>query len=109
MIRARAVAVVVGILAVTGGGAVSPAPTGGGRGKPAEDLEGADKQRFERLRQWRRGVANGKPPYTVFDDKTLVAIVRSGATDLHGLARVKGVGPAKLEQYGRAVLDILAE
>jgi DNA helicase-2/ATP-dependent DNA helicase PcrA len=78
------------------------------RSRPADQLAGAELAQFERLRQWRRGAANGKPPYTVFDDKTLVAIVRSGATTLAGLARVKGVGPAKLEQYGSVVLDILA-
>ena len=79
------------------------------RSRPADDLDGAERQRFERLRQWRREVANGKPPYTVFDDKTLVAIVRSEPVALADLARVKGVGPAKLEQYGPAVLAILAE
>jgi DNA helicase-2/ATP-dependent DNA helicase PcrA len=78
------------------------------RSRPADDLAGTDKEQFERLRQWRRGVANGKPPYTVFDDKTLVAIVRGGPATLAELARVKGVGPAKLEQYGAAVLAILA-
>jgi DNA helicase-2/ATP-dependent DNA helicase PcrA len=78
------------------------------RSRPADDLAGAAREQFERLRQWRREVANGKPPYTVFDDKTLVAIVHSEATTLTGLARVKGVGPAKLERYGTAVLAILA-
>jgi DNA helicase-2/ATP-dependent DNA helicase PcrA len=78
------------------------------RSRPADDLAGTDKEQFEQLRQWRRGSANGKPPYTVFDDKTLVAIVRSGATTLTELARVKGVGPAKLQQYGAVVLEILA-
>jgi DNA helicase-2/ATP-dependent DNA helicase PcrA len=78
------------------------------RSRPADALAGAEMELFERLRQWRRGVANGKPPYTVFDDKTLVAIVRSAATTLTELARVKGVGPAKLQQHGDAVLEILA-
>ena len=51
----------------------------------------------------------GKPAYTVFDDKTLAAIATALPGDLARLADVKGVGPAKLEQYGDDVLTLVAD
>ena len=45
---------------------------------------------------------------SVFDDKTLVAIATALPGDLQQLAAVKGVGPAKLEQYGDEVLGVVA-
>ena len=63
---------------------------------------------FDLLRQFRERVRNGKPAYTVFDDKTLVALASALPGDLAALAGVKGVGPAKLEQYGDEVLGLVA-
>ena len=63
---------------------------------------------FDLLRQFRERVRNGKPAYTVFDDKTLAAIASALPGDLGALAAVKGVGPAKLEQYGDDVLELVA-
>ena len=51
---------------------------------------------------------DGKPAYTVFDDKTLAGIATSLPADLAELARVKGVGPAKLDQYGDDILALVA-
>ena len=63
---------------------------------------------FDLLRQFRERVRNGKPAYTVFDDKTLAALASALPGDLAALAAVKGVGPAKLEQYGDDVLELVA-
>ena len=63
---------------------------------------------FDLLRQFRERVRNGKPAYTVFDDKTLAAIASAAPGDLAALAAVRGVGPAKLEQYGDEVLELVA-
>jgi DNA helicase-2/ATP-dependent DNA helicase PcrA len=63
---------------------------------------------FDEMRAFRNDVRGTKPAYTVFDDKTLVAIASARPESLVELARVKGVGPAKLEQYGDAVLAIVA-
>jgi DNA helicase-2/ATP-dependent DNA helicase PcrA len=68
----------------------------------------ADTALFERLREWRRQAAAGKPAFTVFTDDTLRAIAAANPTSLDGLRRIKGVGPAKLEQYGAAVLAVLS-
>ena len=62
---------------------------------------------FDGLRSLRDQVRKGKPAYTVFADATLEAIALALPTTLADLARVKGVGPAKLEQYGDAVLDVV--
>jgi ATP-dependent DNA helicase RecQ len=76
----------------------------------AEGLDPAAAERFERLRAWRRDVAreHGVPPYVIFHDAHLAAIA---ARDPHApevLAGVPGVGAAKLERYGAALLDVLA-
>ncbi|MGO2606174.1 MAG: DNA helicase RecQ, partial [Brachybacterium tyrofermentans] len=49
----------------------------GGGSRAAEGLEIAERERFEALRAWRTSVAKDKqiPPYMVFSDATLVAIV----------------------------------
>jgi DNA helicase-2/ATP-dependent DNA helicase PcrA len=69
-----------------------------------------DEALFERLREWRVETAKeaGVPAYVVFTDATLVAIAESMPADVAGLARIPGVGPAKLERYGEAVLGLLA-
>ena len=61
------------------------------------------------LREWRLEKARkeGKPAYTVFSNATLDAIAASGARSLGELARIKGVGPAKLENFGDEVLAVL--
>lgn len=61
------------------------------------------------LRAWRLEKARreGKPAYTVFSNATLDAIAASGARNLGELARIKGVGPAKLENFGDEVLAVL--
>ena len=73
-------------------------------GEVSEAVVGA----FDLLRSFRERARHGKPAYTVFDDKTLAAIASALPSDLDQLARVKGVGPSKLEQYGDDVLDVIA-
>jgi DNA helicase-2/ATP-dependent DNA helicase PcrA len=69
-----------------------------------------DEALFERLREWRaRAAAEASiPAYVVFTDATLVAIAETLPQDEAGLARIAGVGPAKLERYGADVLELLA-
>nr|WP_318245099.1 DNA helicase RecQ [Brevibacterium gallinarum] len=77
----------------------------------ATELTGADAQLFESLRTWRTAQASeqGVPPYVVFSDATLTGIVRARPTDRAALSEVSGVGAAKLERYGAAVLALVAE
>jgi DNA helicase-2/ATP-dependent DNA helicase PcrA len=113
----------------TGGG------SGGGKGKPAvrstcrtcgADLGTArertigrcstcpptmDERLFEALREWRLETAREAdvPAFVVFTDATLTAIAEKVPRDVAALSRITGVGPAKLERYGAAVLSLLEE
>jgi DNA helicase-2/ATP-dependent DNA helicase PcrA len=90
-----------------------PAPGTPAAKQPAKasnaDLSPDELRRFEALRDWRRQAASGKPAYTVLADAALQAIARSCPSSLDELARVKGIGPAKLELYGDSVLRVLAD
>jgi ATP-dependent DNA helicase RecQ len=62
------------------------------------------------LRAWRREVAreHGVPPYVIFHDAHLAAIAARDPHAPEARAGVPGVGAAKLERYGAALLDVLA-
>ena len=81
------------------------------RPKPeSQTSPGNDQALFGRLRAWRLEVArqNGWAPYVIFWDATLKEIAARHPTTLDELAVVKGVGPRKLEQYGTAILEVIA-
>jgi ATP-dependent DNA helicase RecQ len=73
------------------------------------ELGVTDQRRFEALRSWRLGQAReqGVPPYVVFHDRTLIEIARGRPSSLAELSAVPGVGQAKLERYGLAVLAVI--
>ena len=75
--------------------------------KATAALAPEDEPVFEALRDWRRKVADeaGMPPYIVFSDRTLVAIATARPAKPSELARISGVGPKKLEEWGSAVLE----
>jgi DNA helicase-2/ATP-dependent DNA helicase PcrA len=87
---------------------VEPHSAGAGRkSDPAGDLDGPAIERFERLKALRLRLAEGKPAYVVFDNKTLAAIARTAPTTRQELSRISGVGPAKLDRYGDAVIELI--
>ena len=93
------------------GGAGSGSGAGaGGRPAPAE-LPPEAAPLFERLRAWRTSVAKeaGMPPYVIFHDATLRLIAASPPSTLDGLRQINGVGDTKLDKYGQAILDVLAD
>ncbi len=65
---------------------------------------------FEALRAWRAAQAReqGVPAYVVFNDATLRGIAAVKPADEDALSEISGIGGAKLERYGRAVLDVVA-
>ena len=72
---------------------------------PASDGPSAASIRaHDLLRQVRDRLRNGKPAYVVFDDATLERIALALPATLTALHGIPGIGPAKLEQYGDAVL-----
>jgi ATP-dependent DNA helicase RecQ len=72
---------------------------------PAE----ADPELLTRLKGWRTDQARrrGVPPYVVFHDRTLAAIAAARPAAAEELAKVKGVGPAKLAAYGEELLRLI--
>ena len=70
-----------------------------------------DEALFERLREWRkeRASADSVPAFVVFTDATLQAIAERTPADEQGLLAVNGVGRAKVEKYGEAVLALVAD
>jgi ATP-dependent DNA helicase RecQ len=91
-----------------GGGAGSGA--GAAKRKVTVDLPESATDLFENLRLWRSGVArdNGVPAYVVFADASLRGIAVTKPESLAELAEISGVGEKKLENYGAAVLAIVA-
>jgi ATP-dependent DNA helicase RecQ len=69
------------------------------------------EERLAMLKEWRREQLRGTslPAYTVFSDATLALLAATRITLLDDLSRVKGIGPAKLEKYGAALLELLGE
>ncbi len=61
------------------------------------------------LRAWRleRARADAVPPYVIAPDSTLATIVERNTRSLMELARVPGIGPARLEKYGAEILAIV--
>ena len=70
----------------------------------------ADNPLFAALRAKRRQIAAdaGVPPYVVFHDSTLRGIAEARPRTLHELGQIQGVGAAKLERYGSAMLAAVA-
>jgi ATP-dependent DNA helicase RecQ len=81
------------------------------RAADALEVRADDRALFDALRAWRKqeASAQGLPPYVIFHDRTLAEIARARPGSLAALAECGGVGQGKLERYGRAVMDILAE
>jgi ATP-dependent DNA helicase RecQ len=72
-------------------------------------LSAADQPLFQALRAWRatEAKAQGLPPYVIFHDRTLTEIAAARPTSAAALARIGGVGDAKLAHYGEAVLSVV--
>jgi ATP-dependent DNA helicase RecQ len=73
------------------------------------DPADADPELLLRLKAWRTEEARRRsvPPYVIFHDRTLAAIAAARPRTPGELARIKGVGPAKLAAYGDALLQLV--
>ena len=92
-----------------GAGALLP----GGK-LPKEDykevLKPEEFEVFSRLRDWRKGVAEkeGVPVYVVLTNEQLAQMVQKKVNSKRGLKEIEGVGDARVEKYGEALLALLA-
>jgi ATP-dependent DNA helicase RecQ len=73
--------------------------------------DGVDEALLTKLKALRRelAVARAAPAYVIFADSTLIEMAAARPRTLDQLARVKGVGAAKLEAFGDAFLEAIAE
>jgi len=85
-------------------------PTRAAKSKAGAELPAEARPLFERLREWRAGVAReqGVPAYIVFGDATLRGIALTRPSSLEQLGTISGVGEKKLESYGEGVLGVVA-
>ncbi|MGE0491130.1 MAG: DNA helicase RecQ [Vulcanimicrobiota bacterium] len=77
---------------------------------PRTSFEGpVDSELWSALRQKRLELARaqGVPPYLIFHDSTLHAMVVERPRDLRSFAGLPGVGSKKLDSYGQAFLSVL--
>jgi ATP-dependent DNA helicase RecQ len=79
--------------------------------KPEAEEFWIDSEMFEKLREWRRGVAKdqGVGAFVIMHDTTLEEICRKQPTSLAKLREVIGIGEKKLEKYGVQILKVLGE
>jgi RecQ family ATP-dependent DNA helicase len=87
-------------------------------GRPAKALQGlveerlsaADEELAERLRAWRTVEAKrlGVPAYVVMHNQALAALAQARPSTPRQLLSVKGMGDAKVEKFGEAILRICA-
>jgi ATP-dependent DNA helicase RecQ len=70
-----------------------------------------DRDLFQALRQKRTEIARAQnvPPYVIFHDKTLIELAAVRPASRAEMADVPGVGEAKLDRYGPAFLQAIAE
>ena len=66
---------------------------------------------FVKLRDWRKETAarEAVPLYTIFMNDQLAAMVRKKITIKAELKEIEGIGDARIEKYGDAVLAILKQ
>lgn len=76
-----------------------------------EVLSEADFVVYARLRNLRKQLAEqeGIPAYAVFSNEQLAEMVRQRSTSPEDLARIAGVGKARIDKYGPAFLALLRE
>jgi len=78
---------------------------------PMTTASTGEAQRYEQLKSWRLAEAKRQalPAYVILHDATLAEIARRKPRDLDALAEIPGIGARKLERYGPALLELLAE
>jgi ATP-dependent DNA helicase RecQ len=88
----------------------SPAQRGRAAGSTDAPLSRDESACVDQLRALRSRLAKDEevPAYVIFPDRALREIARARPGSLEELAGVHGVGPARLDRYGRAVLEVLA-
>lgn len=88
-----------------------PAVLGRGKIDYREALGESEFAVFAKLRSLRKEIAEreGLPPYALFTNEQLAAMVKQQVRSKADMGKIDGVGPARLEKYADAFLAILAQ
>ena len=79
------------------------------RSDSSNQMQTADQQLFEKLRELRRTIANEikKPAYIVLSDKSLQSLVMLKPTNLFQFGNCFGIGEHKKNQFGERFVDVV--
>ena len=74
-------------------------------------VKGKNTVLWEALRSKRRELAEAQdvPPFVIFHDATLMAMIEEKPENLKQMGYISGIGKKKLEQYGEKFLEVLNE
>jgi ATP-dependent DNA helicase RecQ len=101
-----------GVVAAFGGPARKKKPTAAKAGKTApkeaRELSAMDEALAAKLREWRASEAKKLrvPAFVVMHDRTLNAVAMARPGNPRQLLEVDGMGPAKVEKFGAAILQV---
>ncbi|MDD2723162.1 MAG: DNA helicase RecQ [Methylovulum sp.] len=73
--------------------------------------QGDSSSLWEALRAKRKEIAEAQdvPPYVIFHDATLMAMMEAKPANLKQMAMISGIGTRKLEQYGEQFLAVIQQ
>ena len=82
-----------------------------GKREQSVQVDAVDQPLWEALRACRKRLADAQnvPPYVIFHDATLRAMLAERPLNARELRAVSGVGDSKLERYGEAFLAVLRD
>jgi ATP-dependent DNA helicase RecQ len=88
------------------GGSSARARTDRSKAKRRRTVEGSIAPELDRYRKRMAGQLSWKA-YMVFQRRVIVSIDRQRPTSLSDLARIPGLGPAKIERFGEDILELV--
>ncbi|MEL0027994.1 MAG: RQC domain-containing protein, partial [Perlucidibaca sp.] len=82
-----------------------------GSSRASAQVDAADQPLWLALRAKRRELAEsqGVPPYVIFHDSTLLAMIEHMPLNLREMRQIGGIGDSKLERYGEEFLAVIRQ
>ncbi len=80
-------------------------------GDPRHNMTDAQRQRYEKLREWRnaRAEREGIPPYVIASNRQLGKMAAMEKVSKSGLADIKGWGQSKAEKFANDIIHLLMQ
>jgi superfamily II DNA helicase RecQ len=92
----------------SGSGPAKAAASKAASAEQAVPLTAAGEALATRLKQWRAAEAKhqGVPTWMLLNERTLTAVAQARPANLRQLLEISGMGPAKVERFGEAILEL---